>query len=95
MPRWIDKDRTPLAQLRARAGFSMEKAAILIGVTSRTLARYENGINDIPLGIAENIAKLYNAPFDELRKAARDTKDMVEGKLLGRIKTKEEMKSND
>ena len=56
---------------------------------------YENGINDIPLGVAEDMSSLYNVPFDELRKAAKETKEMIGANPLGRIRTKRSVKSND
>ena len=74
MPRWDDKDRTMLAKIRAKSGLSMEKAAILMGITSRTLARYENGVNDVPMGIAEKMTSLYNVPFEDIRQAVISTK---------------------
>ena len=80
MARWTEEDRTPLAQLRARAGYSMEKAAVLMGITGRTLARYENAVNDIPLGTAENMAVLYHVPFNEFRQAAKETKEIASKK---------------
>ena len=43
MPRWdIDKMK-PLAAIRTEAGYTMEKAAVAAGMTSRTLGRYHAG----------------------------------------------------
>ena len=75
MARWADSDRTPLAQIRANTGISGEKAAAQLGIVMATLYRYENGVTDIPLGVAENMATLYQIPFDEIREAARATKE--------------------
>lgn len=74
MPRWNDDDRTMLAKIRAQSGFSMEKAAALMGITSRTLARYENGVNDVPMGIAEQMTTIYKVPFENVRQAVIATK---------------------
>ena len=74
MPRkWKDEERKPLALLRARAGFSGEKAAALLGVVMMTLYRYERGVAEIPLSIAEKMAILYRVPFDEIRQAVKNT----------------------
>ena len=85
MPRWKDDDRTPLAQLRANAGFSREDTASILNIVMMTLYRYEHGITDIPLGIAENMASLYKVSFDELRKAAKETKELKGIKPEGRL----------
>ena len=74
MPRWNDDDRTMLAKIRAQSGFSMEKAAALMVITSRTLARYENGVNDVPMGIAEQMTTIYKVPFENVRQAVIATK---------------------
>lgn len=95
MPRWTDENRTPLAQLRAKAGFTREDASAILKIVMMTLYRYEIGKNDIPLGIAEDMAALYNVPFDDIRKAARDTKEIVGANACGRIKTKKGVKSHD
>ena len=52
-----------------------------------TLYRYENGITDIPLGIAEDMASLYNVPFNELRNAAKATKQFKGINTNGRVNT--------
>ena len=75
-----DENRTMLAKIRAKKGLSMEKAALTMGITSRTLARYENAVTDIPMSIAEKMALLYEVPFEDVRQAV--------------IKTKEETKKN-
>ncbi|MBQ6739075.1 MAG: helix-turn-helix transcriptional regulator [Synergistaceae bacterium] len=80
MARWNNADRTPLARLRANAGFSAEKAAPLLGTIMMTLYRYEKGISELPLSVAEKMASLYAVPFDEIRLAARQTKKKNEVK---------------
>ena len=77
MGRWKDSDRTPLALLRANANISAEKAAAILGIVMMTLYRYERGVTDIPLGIAEKMANLYKVSFDELRIAAKTTKEIM------------------
>lgn len=86
MSRWTDEDRTPLGKLRAKSGLSREDAANVLKVVSMTLYRYEIGKNDIPLGIAENMASLYHVSFDEIRGAAKATKDMYGNNPEGRIR---------
>ena len=88
MPRWNDEDRTMLAKIRSQANLSMEKAAILMEVTGRTLARYENGVTDVPMGIAEQMAKLYKVSFEDIRQAILATKKAVGAKTEGRISKK-------
>ena len=75
MARWNNSDRTPLAILRADAGYSAERAAALLNVVMITLYRYEKGLTDIPLSIAEKMATLYNVPFDKIREAAKYVRD--------------------
>ncbi len=86
MPRWKYDARTPLAKLRANAGLSMEYAASRLSIVMMTLYRYEHSITDIPLGIAENMTSLYKVSFDDLRKAAKETKELKGAKPEGRIK---------
>ena len=62
-------------RIRSQSGLSMEKAAILMDITSRTLARYENGVNDVPMRIAEQMSKLYKVPFEEVRQAVMETQN--------------------
>lgn len=85
MSRWTEADRTPLGRLRAKAGFTREDAASIFNIVMMTLYRYESGKNDIPLGIAENMASLYNVPFDDIREAAKQTKELGGYNPEGRI----------
>lgn len=73
MSRWNDEDRLPLAKVRANSGYTIEQTAVAVGITSRTLARYEHGVSDIPMRTAEKLAAFYRVPFDTIRKAASDT----------------------
>jgi hypothetical protein len=43
-----------------------------IGVA--TLGRYESGITDVPMGIAEKMAILYNVSFEDIRQAVGKTR---------------------
>ncbi len=73
MPRWANIKRTPLAMVRANAGLSIEKAANAINITSRTLARYETGVSDVPMRVAEKLCVLYRVPFEIVRQAIKET----------------------
>ena len=73
MPRWTDADRTPLAVLRAKGGLSRNEAAVKLNVGLTTLGRYEIGANDVPMGVAEQMATLYGVTFDEVRAAVAET----------------------
>lgn len=88
MSRWKNDDMTPLGQIRLNAGFSREYAASLLNVVMLTLYRYEHGITDIPLGIAESMASLYGVSFDTLREAARTTKEAKGSNAQGRLNKK-------
>ena len=76
MPRWTKSDRSPLGNLRADAGYSREAIASALKLSLSTMVRYETGTTDIPIGIAEDMATLYKIPFDTLRKAIKDTKEV-------------------
>ena len=66
----------PLVILRKNAGYSRNKAAVLLDIGLTTLTRYENGDNDVPFGIGEKMTVLYNVPFEDVRLAIRDTKEI-------------------
>ena len=85
MPRFVADNITPLVKIRNNAGFSRENASSILNITMMTLTRYEMGKTDIPLGIAEDMASLYNVPFDSIREAARNTKSMKGVAPEGRI----------
>ena len=69
-------DNKPLAILRKSAGLSRNKAAVMLDVGLTTLARYENGENDVPFGVGENMAVLYNTTFENIRAAIQKTKKL-------------------
>ncbi|MBR1486378.1 MAG: helix-turn-helix transcriptional regulator, partial [Synergistaceae bacterium] len=66
MPRWNSDDLSLLAKLRSNAGLSREKAAVLMDISGLTLARYENGINDVPMRIADKMCNLYGVGIEEI-----------------------------
>ena len=74
----ISKDEKikPLVLLRKNVGLSRNKAAVMLDIGLTTLARYENGDNDVPFGVGEKMAVLYAVPFDKVRFAIKDTKEM-------------------
>ena len=76
MPRWRQEDLSILAKMRNRKGLSREKAAVLMNISGLTLARYENGINDIPMRIADKMTKLYGVKIEEIRDAIINMKDV-------------------
>lgn len=84
MPRWSNVDRTPLAILRANAGHSRDTAAAVMGISLSSLIRYENGVNDVPIGLAEEMAVLYHVPFEDVRTAIRETKEAAGVRAVGR-----------
>ena len=84
MARWNNEDRTPLALLRAQAGFTMNEAAVLMQLGLITLARYEKGLTDVPFGIGEQMAVLYKVPFETIRQAVLATKKITGANIAGR-----------
>ena len=84
MARWNDEDRTPLAKLRVNAGYTQAEASVLMHLGMISLARYENGINDVTFGIGEQMAKLYNVSFEDIRQAVIETKKAAGRMITGR-----------
>ncbi len=78
MPRWNDEDRSALALIRHNAGYTIETAAVAMAITSRTLARYENGVTDIPMSIAEKMSETYKVAFEDIRQAVLKTRGAVD-----------------
>ena len=62
--RWPEDDKTPLARLRG--GLSIEKAAVSMGMTSRTLQRYEHGETDVPMKIVAKMMQLYRVSLEQV-----------------------------
>ena len=75
MPRWLEENRSALAKIRSRSGLSIERAAVSMNITSRTLSRYENGNNDVPMLIADKMSRLYGVGIEEIRNAVINMKD--------------------
>ena len=78
MARWNDNDRTPLAMLRVKAGYTQAEASVLMHIGMISLARYENGVNDITFTIGEKMAELYKVSFEDIRQAVIETKKIKE-----------------
>ena len=70
---WRPEELSPLAAVRTKAGFSREEAAVYLRVSSRSLSFYENGQRNMTLDLCEDMAKLYNVPFDVIRQAVADS----------------------
>jgi len=85
MPRWTKSDRSPLGNLRAGAGYSREAVAAALKLSLSTMVRYETGSTDIPIGIVEDMATLYNVSFDTLREAIKETKNAKGKNITGHI----------
>ena len=85
MPRWTKSDRSPLGNLRAGAGYSREAVAAALKLSLSTMVRYETGNTDIPIGIVEDMATLYNVSFDTLREAIKETKNAKGKNITGHI----------
>ena len=83
MPRWTKSNRSPLANIRAEAGYSRETAASALKLSLSTMVRYETGSSDIPIGIAEDMAVLFHISFDKLRDAIKETKEIRGFQITG------------
>ena len=70
MARWNDSDRSPLAMLRVKAGYTQAEASVHMHLGMISLVRYENGMNDIS--------------FEDIRKAVWDTKEAAGKQTIGR-----------
>ena len=62
---------------KANAYLSRNETAVRLHVGVTTLARYENGANDVPTGGAEKMAILYQVPLDVMREAVTQTQNTV------------------
>lgn len=84
MARWNNNDRSPLAMLRVKAGYTQAEASVKMHIGMISLARYENGTNDITFGIGEQMARLYNVSFEDIRQAIIQTKKAAGVQTEGR-----------
>ena len=87
MPRWPKENKNPLGKIRTEAGYSREKAASAMSISLSTMIRYETGVTDIPIGIAETMALLYKVPFETLRNTIKEMKKEKGIKPLGYVNT--------
>lgn len=69
--RWPEEKKTPLAKLRG--GLTIEKAAVAMDITGRTLSRYENGMADVPMKIVDKMIKLYQVSIETIYRALKET----------------------
>ena len=90
MPRWPKEDKNPLGRIRTEAGFSREKAAATLDISLSTMIRYETGVTDIPIGVAEAMAMIYKVPFETLRNTIRKMKEENGIKFFGHYSSKKE-----
>lgn len=86
MARWNDEDRSPLAKLRVKAGYTQAEASVKMNLGMISLARYENGVNDMTFGIGEQMAKLYHVSFEDIRQAVIATKEAAGIQTVGRAR---------
>ncbi len=69
--RWPEENKNPLA--RVRGDLSIERAAVAMNITGRTLSRYENGMTDVPMKIVDKMIHLYHVPIEVIYQALKDT----------------------
>lgn len=78
--RWPEENKNPLAKVRG--DLSIEKAAVAMNITGRTLSRYENGRTDVPMKVVDKMVKLYRVPIEVIYQALKDTWSMVADKFI-------------
>ncbi|MDR1377458.1 MAG: helix-turn-helix domain-containing protein [Synergistaceae bacterium] len=93
MPRWTDKNRNPLGKLRSGAGLSQAEVSVKLGIGIHSVVRYESGISDLTIRLAEQMSALYGVPFEEIRKAVAETerpKSKHKNRILNKSDREEE-----
>ena len=60
------KQQTIIYKERVRAGMSQKELAKAVGVSTKTIQRYEHGIHDMPASILKRIAIVLNVSADYL-----------------------------
>ena len=68
--RWPDDGKTPLAILRG--DITIEKAAVAMNITSRTLLRYEHGQTDVPMKTVDKMMRLYHVSLEQIYQALNE-----------------------
>lgn len=58
-----DEIGTRIQKARSDAGFTQEQFAPILGVSLRTLTRYEQGVSDISVEMLIKVAKLTDQPL--------------------------------
>ena len=61
---------------RKKAGYSQMQIAIAMDTTQHQISKWENGVQDITLGKAIQLADLYNVTLDQL--AGRQTQTQTQ-----------------
>ena len=56
-----------LASARVNAGLSQKKAAVTLGVSNKTLSKWENGESFPDALQIEKICELYGVPYDNIK----------------------------
>ena len=56
-----------LASARVNAGLSQKKAAVTLGVSNKTLSKWENGESYPDALQIEKICELYSVPYDNIK----------------------------
>lgn len=59
-------DKITLAGARVSANIKQKDAALLLGISARTLRNYENDGGRVPLDVATHMARLYHVPKSRL-----------------------------
>lgn len=54
-----------IKRIRKEAGYRQGQFAKMIGITSTTLSKMENGESDIKIGLLSDMAKVLNKPIHE------------------------------
>ena len=78
--RWPEESKTPLGKVRGE--LTIERAAIAMEITGRTLSRYENGMTDVPMKVVDKMVKLYKVPIEVIYQALKDTWTIMSNKVV-------------
>lgn len=65
-----------LKELRNEKGLTQEQLAEILGVSNRSISRWENGVNMPDLDMLIQIAKYYDVGVEEILNGERTTEDM-------------------
>ncbi len=91
----FDNNKTSPTAMRERAGVTFKQACEILDLYPAVLTKYENGIFSLPLEVAEDMAVLYDVPFDKIREAYASVRPKQEIEGLESIERKSRWNNED